>query len=142
MSDNVNTISEDNGASTKQFETGVIKDASFRRRRWYHRRDLRFIGLVLAFVVVFNSYGLISGPSRIGDDLQAAIDSGAKKVNILIRAKFPAEAFHMEIYQKIGVFRGDVGDAIMVTNVNPSDIQILSRKYWIEKISLAPPLKR
>ncbi|MFP6710350.1 MAG: hypothetical protein VB913_01470 [Rhodospirillales bacterium] len=142
MSDVLNNISKDSAASRNEYETGIVSNGKFRRRKWYHRRDLRFIGVVIAIVLIFNTYGLISGPSRISEDLQAAIDSGAEKVSILIRAKFPAEAFHMEIYQKIGVFRGDVGDAIMLTDVIPGDVRTLSRKYWIKDISLAPPIKR
>jgi len=42
----------------------------------------------------------------------------------------------------IGLFRGDVGDAIWLTGVKPDDIRSLARKYWIDKIDLAPPAKK
>jgi hypothetical protein len=121
---------------------GIIKDASFKRRRWYHRRDIRFVALIAAFIIVFQSFGYITGPSRITPKLHSAIDGGAKTVDILIWAKFPAEAFHMERFQVIGLFRGDVGDAIWLTGVKPDDIRSLARKYWIDKIDLASPAKK
>ena len=116
---------------------GIVKDAAFKRRRWYHRRDIRFVALIAAFIIVFQAFGYITGPSRITPKLHAAIDGGAKTVNILVWAKFPAEAFHMERFQAVGVVRGNVGDAVWLTRVKPGDIHSLARKYWIAKIDLA-----
>ena len=121
---------------------GIIKDASFKRRRWYHRRDIRFVALIAAFIIVFQSFGYITGPSRITPKLHAVIDGGAKYVNILVWAKFPAESFHMERFQAIGVMRGIVGDAIWLTRVKPGDVHSLARKYWIAKIGLAAAAKK
>ena len=112
-----------------------------RNRRWYHRRDVRFVGLIIAFLGAFQVYGYLTGPSRISDNLQTVLGSGEKKVDVLIWAHFPAEAFHMELYQTLGAIRGEVDGAIKLANVKPQDIKFLSRKYWIKNIDLAPPGK-
>lgn len=141
MADTVESPSSETEINTGTFETGVIVDANFRRRRWYHRRDVRFVSLVVAFVIAFNGIGYVTGPSRITEALHAAIDSGTEKIDVLIWAKFPAEAFHMEIYQKYGRIQGNEGDAIRLARVKPADIRFMSRKYWIDRIDLAPPKK-
>ena len=110
-------------------------------RRWYHRRDVRFVGLIVVFLGAFQVYGYLTGPSRISDNLQKVLGSGEKKVDILIWAHFPAEAFHMELYQTIGAIRGKVDGAIKLANVKSQDIRFLSRKYWIKNIDLALPEK-
>lgn len=130
------------GKAPGTFQTGVTTDVNFRRRRWYHRRDLRFVGLVAAVLIGFHAFAFVTGPSRITDRLQAAMDTGAEKLDILIWAKFPAEAFHMEIYQIYGRMQGNQGDAIRLAGVRPKDIRFMSRKYWIDRIELAPPKKR
>jgi hypothetical protein len=96
---------------------------------------------VIAFVLFFQSYGFVTGPSRISDKLSGAMASGQEKIDILIWAKFPAEAFHMELYQTLGAIRGELDGAVRLGRVKPQDIKFLSRKYWIEKIDLAPPEK-
>ena len=116
-------------------------ETEFRKKRWHHRRDVRFVGLVIAFVLFFQSYGFVTGPSRISDKLSGAMASGQEKIDILIWAKFPAEAFHMELYQTLGAIRGELDGAVRLGRVKPQDIKFLSRKYWIEKIDLAPPEK-
>ena len=122
-------------------ETSDNQNSGYRRRRWYHRRDFRFIGLVLLFVLLFQGYGYLTGPSRIGDKLNQVIGAGEKKLDILVWAKFPAEAFHMELYQTLGAIRGEMDGAVRLGGITPSDVRFLSRKYWIKNIDLAPPEK-
>ena len=33
-------------------------ETEFRKKRWYHRRDVRFVGLVIAFVLFFQYAGI------------------------------------------------------------------------------------
>lgn len=125
-----------------QAETGVVTDASFRRRRWYHRRDVRFVGVIVALLVVYHGYGYISGPDKITPTLADAMDQSADRVNIDVRAKFPPEAFHLGVFQKAGVVRGSKGNITTLFRVKKSDVYSLSRKYWIVAIDLAPPVER
>ncbi|MEK9678441.1 MAG: hypothetical protein VW169_08630 [Rhodospirillaceae bacterium] len=127
----------DTPEAESNFETGVVSESGFRRRRWYHRQDVRFIGVVAAFVVAFQLYGYLTGPSRISSDLSRLMEQ-QEKIDIKVTAKFKAEAFHMEIYQDVGAIRGEDGDAVIVSGVRPSDIRFLARKYWIKSIELAP----
>ncbi len=57
-------------------ETSDNQNSGYRRRRWYHRRDFRFIGLVVVFVLLFQAYGYLTGPSRIGDKLNQVLEAG------------------------------------------------------------------
>ena len=45
----------------------------------------------------------------------------------------------MELYQTLGAIRGELDGAVRLGRVKPQGIKFLSRKYWIEKIDLAPP---
>jgi len=116
-------------------------DVNFKRKRWYNQRDVKFIAAVVIFVILFQSYGLVTGPSRVSVNLQQAMDSGERKLDILVWANFPAEAFHMELYQKLGAIRGEQDGAVLLGGVQPGDIKFLSRKYWIKNMDVAPPEK-
>ena len=83
-------------------------------------------------------YGLVTGPGKVTEKLRAEMAKG-KKVDVHVWAKFPAEAFHMEIYQELGALSGEQEGAVRVGGVMPDGISFLARKYWIEKIDLAPP---
>ena len=128
-------------SSKPKGDQGEIIKVALKRRRWYNQRDFRFIAVVLSFLVLFQGYGFFTGPSRIGENLQQAIETGETKLEILVWAKFPAEAFHMELYQKLGAIRGEQEGAVRLAGVRPSDVQFLSRKYWIKTMEVAPPQK-
>lgn len=110
---------------------------AFRRRRWYHRRDIRFLTVVAAVLAGYFAYGYVTGPGRISDRLQAALDRDPPAVNIRITAKFPPEAFHMGVYQDVGAMRGSKGSTTTLFRVTPGDVRMLSRKYWVERVDLA-----
>ncbi len=109
----------------------------FRRRRWHHRRDIRFLIAVAAILRVYFGYGYVTGPGRITDRLQAALDSDPPTVNIRVTAKFPPEIFHIGVYQNHGAMRGTDGNTTTLFRVTPGDVRDLSRKYWVERVDLA-----
>lgn len=116
--------------------------SEFKRRRWYHRRDLRFILAVIAALALFFGHGHLSGPAKVSEDLSKVLSQADGRVDIKVLAKFPPEAFHLGVYQNVGVVRGSEGRVTTLYKVKPEDVQHLSRHYWIERIDLAPPLKR
>ena len=109
----------------------------FRRRRWHHRRDVRFLIVVGVLVALYIGQGFVSGPSRISERLQARLDQDPATVDILVTAKFPAEAFHMDKYQNYGGVRGTKGKTTALYKVTPDSVRKLSRYYWIDNIDLA-----
>ena len=80
-------------------------------------------------------------PDRIDADLTAQIEKSDALVNLVITSKFPAEEFHLGIFQEVGTIRGNKGRDTFLFRVKPKDVRMLARKYWIEKIALAPPMK-
>ena len=112
-------------------------NTEFRRRRWYHRRDIRFIVVVAAILIAYSGYGYVTGPGRISDRLHAALDRSPETVDIRITAKFPPESFHMGVYQDLGSMRGSEGNTTKLFRVEPGNVRKLSRKYWVERIDLA-----
>ncbi len=120
-------------------EAGLTGQANtkFRRRRWHHRRDIRFLIFVAAILAAYFGYGYATGPSRITDRLEIALDMDPPTVNIRVTSKFAPEAFHMGVYQDLGAMRGNKGNTTTLFRVTPGDVRKLSRKYWVERIDLA-----
>ena len=58
--------------------------------------------------------------------------------NVVVTTAFAPKAFHMGLYQRYGSMRGTQGNGAILFRVRPSDIVWLWRRYWIEKIDLAP----
>ena len=110
---------------------------AFRRRRWYHRRDVRFVGVVAATLIAFYSYGFITGPDKISSALAELLSSGKTRINIQVETLFAPEAFHISVYQDLGSMRGSEGKITTLHRVKPADVHTLSRKYWVAKIDLA-----
>ena len=123
-----------------EMSVAVGSEIEFKRRRWYHRRDLRFVVFSAILIGVFFSYGYITGPAKITDRLNAAIAaSESAVVNIEVTARFPPEAFHMGIYQDVGSVRGSTGSVTRLNKVKASAITALSRKYWVVSVDLGAP---
>ncbi len=108
----------------------------FRRRRWYHRRDIRFVTVVAAILAAYSGYGYATGPGRITDRLRVALDRDPATVDIRVTAKFPPEIFHIGVYQNHGAMRGTEGSTTTLFRVTPGDVRALSRKYWVERVDL------
>ena len=60
------------------------------------------------------------------DKLKTAMIAG-NKIDVLVWAKFPTEAFHMEIYQELGAY-GEQDGAVRVGGVMPGELNSC-RKY-------------
>ena len=112
-----------------------------RRRAWYQRRDILFVGFVLVIMLAVQAYGLITGPTRISDALSAELDQNPKTLDLLVTANFPPERFHSNVYNTIGVQRGTNGSTTLLVRVKPADVRWISKQYWIEQVDLAPPDK-
>lgn len=113
-----------------------------RRRAWYKRRDILFIVVVAAIWLAWEGYGRVTGPGRITEALEAALDADPETVNVLVTAKFPPERFHSNVYNEVGVQRGTNGATTQLVRVRPSGVRWLSQQYWIKSIDIAPPSNR
>ena len=122
-------------------KTMQISRPTLIKRSWHRRREIRFMLFVAAMLVIFWSWGLIQGPSRIAPPLAEKNSQGNTPVDLVVTSKFPAEEFHMGIYQEIGEIRGVERNDTFLYRVKPADVRMLSRKYWIETIRIAPPIK-
>ena len=128
-------------AVVENLETDSAK-STFKRKRWYHRRDLRFISMVASVLIIFYGFGYATGEQKLSDDLLAKISESDSSINIFVEARFAPEAFHMSIYQRVGNVRGSVKAVTTLYRVRPRAIKMLSRKYWVKSISAAPNQKR
>ena len=109
-----------------------------RSRRWYARRDLWFVVVVGTIIIGYYAYAFSTAEGRITPALQTALDTDAKRFNIVVTSGFAPEQFHMAVYQRYGSMRGTDGKNALLYRVKPADVRRLARKYWIEKIDLAP----
>ena len=117
-----------------------IKDPQWQPRRWYHRRDTRFVLVIISLMAVFYSWSYITGPSRLSINLSNLIEEQETPINIIITTNFRAQEFHLGVFQEVGTIRGSKGLDTLLYKVKPKDIRMLSRKYWIKRIDIAPPL--
>lgn len=113
-------------------------EAAFRKRRWHHRRDIRFLAFVFAVLALFYGYGYATGPSKLTGRLTDRLASDSERANIVVTTRFPPEAFHMSIYQELGRVGGTNGNDALLYRVRSADVRALSRQYWVVRIDLAP----
>lgn len=120
-------------------ETGLTPNAAVaRHRRWHRRRDLRFLMFVGAVLAAYYGHGFATSFDRVTERLHARLAQHPGRVNIAITTEFAPEAFHMALYQDYGSMRGTKGNTAILFRVRPSDIEALSRRYWITEIDLIP----
>ena len=123
--------------------TSLTGDGSaISRRRWFHRRDLRFLMTVGAILAAYFGYGYATSFDRVTTRLALLLAENPSRVNISVTTKFAPEAFHMELYQRYGSLRGTKGNSAILFRVKPSAVAQLSRRYWIRQIDLVSSNKR
>ena len=105
---------------------------------WYQRRDALFIMVVGVALAIYFGQGHLLGPGRLTSELSEAIGGSDERVDVTITTKFLAGEFHIRQFQRIGNVRGVEGNDTFISNVEPSDIKMISRKYWIDQIHLTP----
>lgn len=125
-------------ASIVEEDGNQTETEGFAKRRWYHRRDVRFCLIVGSLVALYLGYGYFSAPGRMTPELREALASGNDRLNIQITTEFPPEEFHMGIYQDAGSIRGTEGSTTTVYRVKPNDVRDLAQYYWVQRIGLAP----
>ncbi|MFL2655501.1 MAG: hypothetical protein ACJ0HG_07040 [Alphaproteobacteria bacterium] len=113
-----------------------------KRRAWYRRRDILFIGFVILIWVVSTGYEQLSGPSRITEKLSMELQKNPKYLDLLVTANFPPERFHTNVYNTLGIQRGTEGSTTLLVKVSPSDVRWISQQYWIKRIDLAETKKK
>tara|TARA_B100000530_G_scaffold336978_1_gene293822 strand:+ start:3724 stop:4104 length:381 start_codon:yes stop_codon:yes gene_type:complete len=113
-----------------------------KRRAWYRRRDVLFIGFVILIWVVSTGYEQLSGPSRITEKLSMELQKNPKYLDLLVTANFPPERFHTNVYNTLGIQRGTEGSTTLLVKVSPSDVRWISQQYWIKRIDLAETKKK
>ena len=91
-----------------EYESGIVEVEGF-------KRIFDFVAFVVACIVAFQFYGFAT---KVTDKLKTAMIAG-NKIDVLVWAKFPAEAFHMEIYQELGALSGEQDGAVRVGGVMP-----------------------
>jgi anti-sigma-K factor RskA len=112
------------------------------RRRWFYRRDLRFVMAVVAMLAAYFGYGYVTSFDRVTTQLSVRLAENPSRVNIAVTTNFAPEAFHMELYQQYGSMRGTKGNTAILVRVKPSAVAHLSRRYWIKKIDLVSSDKK
>ena len=106
--------------------------------RWYHRRDGLFLIFVVVVVSLYYGQGYLFAPGRMSDELANTLSGSDARVDIMITTRFPAEEFHFSIFQRLGVIMGSKDKNTTIYAIEPSNVRMLSRKYWVEWIDLAP----
>ena len=71
----------------------------------------------------------IAAPHKI-----AAFSGGAEKVNILVVLPFPAERFHVQLFQTYGRVSGTQENAVEVRGVKRADLTTVARPYWVTRV--------
>ncbi len=93
------------------------------------------VGAVLA---AYNGHGFVTSFERVTERLHVRLAQRPARVNIAVTTEFAPESFHMALYQEYGSMRGTRGNTAILFRVKPSDIESLSRRYWIKQIDLIP----
>ena len=102
------------------------------------RRTLIATLAVILFLIVWNGYGWVTGPSRITPGLQAELAAAQRPYyDVAVQLPFPPRQYHIRLFQSYGTFAGANGNVALIRRITPARIIDISHNYWVQRIDLA-----
>ena len=93
------------------------------------RLVLALIGLYLAWQIWLT----LAAPGKI-----AAFPDNRERVNVLATLPFPAERFHVLVFQGYGRVSGTTGNTVEIRGVRRDDRRAIARHYWVRRVEPLP----
>ena len=86
---------------------------------------LGLLGLYLAWQVWLT----LAAPGKI-----APFPADRERVNVLATLPFPAERFHVLVFQGYGRVSGTTGNTVEIRGVRKGDLRAIARHYWVRRV--------
>ena len=93
------------------------------------RMVLALIGLYL----VWQLWLTLAAPTKI-----APFPDDRERLNVLATLPFPAERFHVLVFQGYGRVSGTAGNTVEIRGVNKRDLRAIARHYWVRRVEPLP----
>jgi hypothetical protein len=93
----------------------------------------RFVLAVIALSLAWQVWLTLAAPRKI-----APFPGDRERVNVLATLPFPAERFHVLVFQGYGRVSGTAGNTVEIRNVRRSDLRAIARHYWVRRVEPLP----
>ena len=93
----------------------------------------RFVLAVIGLYLVRQVWLTLAAPGKI-----AAFPGNRERVNVLATLPFPAERFHVLVFQGYGRVSGTAGNTVEIRGVRKGDLRAIARHYWVRRVEPLP----
>lgn len=104
-------------------------------RRLLHTRLVKTLAVIVVLILAWQVYLAITGPAKIDADLAAQVAEG-QPLQVAVSLGFRPERFHTLYMQDYGRVSRVDGNNIVLRDVRPESVRLLSRVYWVDRLSL------
>jgi hypothetical protein len=93
----------------------------------------RFVLALIGLYFVWQIWLTLSAPGKI-----APFPGDRERVNVLATLPFPAERFHVLVFQGYGRVSGTTGNTVEIRGVRRDDLRAIARHYWVRRVEPLP----
>jgi hypothetical protein len=93
------------------------------------RRGMILVILAVAYVV-WESWLSLHAASKVFGPFPGK----GEKVNVLVTLPFPADRFHIQVFQGFGRVSGTEDNKVEVRGVKRADLARVARPYWVTRV--------
>ena len=93
----------------------------------------RFVLALLSVYLAWQVWLTLAAPAKI-----APFAGDRERLNVLATLPFPAERFHVLVFQGYGRVSGTAGNTVEIRGVRKGDLRAIARHYWVRRVEPLP----
>jgi hypothetical protein len=93
----------------------------------------RFVLALIGLYLVWQVWLTLAAPGKI-----APFAGDRERVNVRATLPFPAERFHVLVFQGYGRVSGTTGNTVEIRGVRRGDLRAIARHYWVRRVEPLP----
>jgi hypothetical protein len=93
----------------------------------------RFVLALLGLYLGWQVWLTLAAPGKID-----SFPGDRERVNVLATLPFPAERFHVLVFQGYGRVSGTTGNTVEIRGVRRDDLRAIARHYWVRRVEPLP----
>jgi hypothetical protein len=99
----------------------------------FNKKTLVILAAILIAFISWQTYIYKSAEAKIPPPLKQSLQQ-KNRLNIAVELNFPAEEFHIRLFQRYGTVTNVKGNSVNILRITPDNVKKVTRYYWVKSV--------